>query len=81
MSSEVYNKDDAEYISENDEERNSLSENEESHSSGQDYDAFLKVIRPKLRGKRKRSGRKSTWHEEMVNDLVDIVCEDEYHFG
>ena len=78
MSSEVYNKDDAEYISENDEERNSLSENEESDSSGQDYDAFLKAIRPKLRGKWKRSGRKSTWHEEMVNDLVDIVCEYEY---
>ena len=46
----MYNKDDAEYISENDEERNNLSENEESDSSGQDYDAFLKVIRPKLRG-------------------------------
>ena len=38
------------------------------------------MIRPKtkLNGKWKRSGRKSTWHEEIRNDLVDVVCEDEY---
>ena len=81
MSSEAYNNDDMEFLSENDEEeQNSLSENEESDSSEQDNDALLKMIRPKvkLNGKRKRSGRKSAWHEEITNDLVDIVFEDEY---
>ena len=82
MNSEAYNNDDVDYISGNEEEEEqiSLSENEESDSSVQDDDALLKVIRPKakLNGKRKRSGRKSTWHEEITNDLVDVVCEDEY---
>ncbi len=40
------------------------------------------MIRPnaKLNEKRKISGSKSTWHEEVVNDLVDVVyvCKDKY---
>jgi len=38
------------------------------------------VIRPKtkLNRKRKRSGRNSTWHEEVTNDWVDVACEVEY---
>ena len=26
----------------------------------------------------RKAGRKSTWSEEVTNDLVDIICEDEY---
>ena len=39
---------------------------------------FLKEIRSKAKLIGKRSGRKSTWHEEIKNDLVDVVCKEEY---
>ena len=83
MNSEAYNNDDVDYVlgSEEEQEQNSLSENEESDSlSVQDDEVLSKVIRPKakLNRKRKRSGRKSTWNEEITNDLVDIICEDAY---
>ena len=26
----------------------------------------------------RKSGRKSNWLEEVTNDIVDIICEDEY---
>ena len=77
MSLEEFNKND-ELEFENDEEAGSSSENEGSDSM-QGGESFDTSIRPGEKAtKRKRSGRKSTWPEEINDDFVDIVCEDEY---
>lgn len=39
-------------------------------------DELLKVFGPNKNGKKK--GRKSTWPDEIVNDLVNVVCSNEY---
>lgn len=52
-------------------------ENEEIAEVDQEV---LNQFRPgKKRQRRgKKSGRKSTWSEDKIDDLVDVVCEDEY---
>ena len=77
MSSEEFNNND-EVEFENEEEAGSSSENEGSDSM-QVGDPLDTSIRPREKAtKRKRSGRKTTWPEPILDDLVDIVCEDEY---
>ena len=49
-------------------------ERDESESSPEHRGSFSIA---RKNGNRK-AGRKSTWPEEVTNDLVDIICEDEY---
>ena len=67
MSSEEFNNND-EVEFENEEEAGSSSENEGSHSM-QVGDPLDTSIRPREKA--------STWPESILDDLVDIVCENE----
>ena len=42
-----------------------------SSSSGDDAVAFIKN-----RKRKKKTGRRSAWPEEVIDDLVDIICSD-----
>lgn len=55
------------------------SSNDEELTTTADNSEMLAMIRPKLNRQTKRkAGRKSAWPEETTDDLVDIICEDEY---
>ena len=49
-------------------------ETDENESSPEHRDSFS-IAR---KNENRKAGRKSTWSEEVTNDLVDIICEDEY---
>ena len=58
-----------------DEERVALDKNSDSETDAE-AEQLLSAFRPKA--KKSKKGRKSSWPEDIVNDLVNLICSNEY---
>eukprot|EP00794_Sanderia_malayensis_P014686 gene14686-16211_t len=60
-----------------DEERVALENNSDSETDAE-AEELLSAFRPKAKAKKSKKGRKSSWPEDVVKDLVNIICSNEY---